>query len=223
MPVTRFRLIHKGEKLDVDLRSLRSILPESMTVDTLDDGTYIAITTPQEEDKTAQYLIDRELDRLFFLTCVRLNAQMLTKSVTADLRLSWAIHGAIPAGTGPQKWNYILPIQLRLWALAAAAEDPMTKIMLLFQIIELSFPESSDYPEYKDASLPPNPRTECKLVRHLVAHAGEPDKPQLKLYCDYLGIPYLMLDRTDSAHSELIYGKVSLVESVAKSLLQNAL
>lgn len=223
MPVTRFRLIHKGEKLGVDLRSLRLMLPESMTVDTLDDGTYIAITTPQEEDKTAQYLIDRELDRLFFLTCVRLNAQMLTRSVTADLRLSWAIHGAIPAGTGPQKWSYILPIQLRLWALAAAVEDPMTKIMLLFQIIELSFPESSDYPEYKDANLPPNPRTECKLVRHLVAHAGEPGKPQLKLYRDYLGIPYLMLDRTDSTHSELIYGKVSLVESVAKSILQNAL
>lgn len=223
MPTTQFRLLHGGESLDVDLPSFQSVLPPSMSVVCRDDAVYVEVQTPSEEDARAQFHVDRELDRLFFLTCVRVKAEMCTRRVQASFHGAWSIHGSIPPGTVQQDWNYVLGVQLRLWAIASELHDPIVKIIVLYQIIELAFPNPNSYPVYTDASQAPHPRTECRLLRHLVVHAGEVTNPQLQTYCTHLGLPPLMLDRTDSGYVELLSSKCQLVEQEAKLVLQRAL
>ena len=185
-----------------------------------DDTYYMEVETTKEEDAGAQFHVDRELDRLFFLTCVRVKAEMCKRKVSAKFVVAWSIQGEIPSGTKPQQWNYTLGLQLRIWSLACETTDPLAKIVLLYQIIELSCPA---FPAYADETQPPHPLTECKFLRHLVVHAGDVGGGELKTYCAYLGIPPLMLDRTDSSFVELISSKCKLVEEQAKGVIQAAL
>lgn len=220
---TLFRLIPKEAKLNIDNARFQQTLPASMQLEERDDGTYIQVTTEREEDPSAQYQVDRELDRLFFLTCVRVRAVMCTKSIVSDLGLKWSIHGILPPSIERQNWTYNLAAQLRLWAIASEIDDPPTKIVLLFQVIELAYPAKNNYPRYLNSTIPPHPRTECKLLRHLVVHAGDVDSQELKNYCDYLELPQLMLDRTDRQHIDALAAKVNLLELEAKAILQSAL
>jgi hypothetical protein len=96
----------------------------------------------------------------------------------------------------------------------------LAKIILLYQIIELSAPS---YPPYLNSTKPPHPLTECKLLRHLIAHAGDANSSELRTYCAYLNVPPVMLDRTDSAYVELLSSKCKLVEAQAKGVLESAL
>lgn len=220
MPTTTFRVLHGGEALDVDLPAFQLMLPSSMKVVSRGGACYLEVETATEEDARAQFHVDRELDRLFFLTCVRAKAEMCKRTVSAEFRIAWSIHGSLPAGTKPQDWNYTLGLQLRLWSLACEASDPLAKILLFYQVIELSRPT---FVPYSDPTKPPHPLTECKLLRHLVAHAGDASHSDLKTYCTYLGLPPVMLDRTDSAHVELLAAKCKLVEEQARLVLQSAL
>ena len=213
-------MLHVAGSLDLDLTAFQSMLPSSMTVVPRDGDCYIEVETQREEDACAQFHLDRELDRLYFLTCVRVRAEMCRQTVFTERRFAWSVHGSIPPGTKPQTWSYALGLQLKLWALACEAVDPLARIVLLYQIIELSAPI---FPVYSDSARPPDPLTECKLLRDLVAHAGDVDRPQLQRYCAYLNIAPLMLDRTDDAYVELLAAKCSLVEQQAKRILQNAL
>lgn len=194
-----------------------------MTVTCRDDILYVEVQTPRQNDSRAQFLVDRELDRLFFLTHLRVKAEVCGGSVSADLRMTWNIHGAIPSGTKPQRWNHSLGIQLRLWSLASETDDPILKIILLYQIIELSFPNLSSYPQYKDSRYPPDPLTECRFLRHLVVHVGAVDSASLRAYCAHMGFPSTMLDRTDAAHVERVSGKWRLLEQQASNILRRAL
>lgn len=220
MPNTTFRLLHRGGSLDVDLPAFQSMLPSSMTVVHREDACYIEVQTAKEEDPSAQFHVDRELDRLFFLTCVRVEAEMCRRTGSAEFVVAWSVHGPIPSGTKRQHWSYALGVQLRLWSLACAATDPFAKIVLLYQIIELSNPS---FPPYTDATKAPAPLTECKLLRHLVVHSGDVGGGELKTYCSYLGLPPVMLDRTDSSYVELLSRKWKLVEKQAEHVLQRAL
>lgn len=220
MPVTTFRLLHDGESLDLGLTAFQSMLPSSMTVIDRDGDFCIEVNSQREEDACAQFHLARELDRLFFLTGVRVKPEMCRRTAFSEQRFAWSVHGSIPSGTAPQTWNYALGVQLRLWALACEAVDPLAKIVLLYQIIELSAPT---FPKYSDSAIPPDPLTECKLLRDLIVHAGDVDGRQLRTYCAYLNVAPLMLDRTDDAYVELLLAKCSLVEQQAKLILQNAL
>lgn len=133
------------------------------------------------------------------------------------------MHGALPVTIKPLAWSYELALQLRLWAIAAPHDDQLVKILLLFQVIELSYPSKNDYPPYVDHTTPPHPRTECKLLRHLVAHSGDVDGTDLKNYCAYLGLPALMLDRTDPHYVAVLTNKASFVELEARKVLASAL
>ncbi len=219
---TEFKLLFEG-KPDLEIDKFQRSLPPDFRVAKRDDGIYVTIEYALTEDERCQYLIDRELDRHFFLTCVRIRAEMVRTRVTYSLTVSYRIHGLLPDDIRPQNWNYELPIQLRLWSIAADSTEVRTKLILLFQIIELAYPERSHYPEYTDSTKAPHPLAECKLIRNLVTHSGDVSSRQLKLYCAYLKLPEVMLDITDPHYYEIIASKVPLMEAEAKKVIEKAL
>lgn len=223
VPTTTFTLRYEGTTLDVDRSLFQAMLPPSMQVVEQNGATTLAVQTTREEDAESQLQVDRELDRLFFLTGVRCKAEMHRRRVTAVFHFKVPVHGSIPAGTPPQTWTNILGLQFRLWALASEAEDPIFRILLLYQIVELSNPDSSVYPKYLDKSQPPHPLKECLLLRHLVAHAGDVRNPELLIYCEHLGVPAVMLDRTDERYVALLSSKARFVEEQARAVLHVAM
>ena len=189
--LTTFRLVAEREPIDLNLARLQNALPASMRVLERPDGVYVNVESAEDEDLSTQSLIDREVDRIQFLTCVKFRAEMCRSAVSATVSSCWRVHGALPEEVRPITWTDTLALQLRLWALATEAQDPGLKVLLHFQIIELSYPDTRDraaYPPYTGGPHPPHPRTEAKLLRHLVAHAGDA-KSETGLYLAYLGLP----------------------------------
>lgn len=219
----KLKLIFESREPDLDKDAFQRSLPANFKLKEENDGIYIYVESDVTADEQLESLVNRELDRHFFLTCVKIKAEIVKSRVTAELVFKYRIHGSLPANIRPQRWNYKLPIQLRLWALAVDSSNMLAKVILLFQIIELAFPDSSQYPEYKDSSTAPHPLTECKFVRHLVAHAGDVSGQKLKLYCNYLGLPERMFDPTDISYMELIKSKLNLLETQAKDVISKSL
>jgi len=219
---TKFKLIFEGEP-DLELDKFQRSLPSIFRVERENDGIYVTVESSLTEDKLCQDQIDRELDRHFFLTCVRIKAEMVRKTVSQELHAKVTIHGYLPRDIHPQKWNNKLPLQLRLWSIAMASTQMVLKLILLFQIIELDYPNPGDYPEYIDPTKPPHPITECKFIRHLVAHAGDVSKKQLKLYCKYIGVRDKMFDITDEHYYGIIASKVPLMQAESKKVIEKQL
>jgi len=220
---TRFKLIFESKEPDIDVPIFQRSLPSDFEVTDEAEGIYITIASQNPEDERCQYLVDRELDRHFFLTSVKIRAEMMRRTLTGNRVIRNRIHGCLPKVIGPQCWNYELPIQLRLWSMADDADDPALKVILLFQIIELSYPEKSHYPRYTAPNTAPHVLTECKFVRHLVAHSGDVGDEQLKWYCEYLNIPEMMLDPTDSTYATIINQKLKLLEMQARNAIADSL
>ncbi|WP_462157491.1 hypothetical protein [Pseudoalteromonas sp. GB56] len=220
---TKFKLIFSHNPPDIDFDLFNQSLPAQMQAYKESDGIYIKVKSEIPEDIKCQYLVDRELDRHRFLTAVDIKAEMVTRTIIKDITLIWGIHSKLPNDISSQTWSADLATQLRLWSLASDADDYMLKIILYFQIIELSHPFSSSFPQYLNSNIAPNPLTEAKLIRHLVAHSGEVSSSQLKKYCDYLGIPELMFDPTEVEHMEIIKNKVPLLKAEAKKVIETAL
>jgi hypothetical protein len=221
---TSFRLVPESKSVDLNLAKLQSALPATMRVDERPDGVYVNVASAGPEDEQAQMEIDRELDRVYLLTCVALRAQMVRRSVTATLAVGYRIHGQLPAGIGPANWSAKLALQLRLWRLASEANDSTLRVLLYFQIIELEYPETTDraaYPPYTDSTLPPHPRTEAKLLRHLVAHATQPLR-ETGLYLQYLGLPPQLSNHSHPEWSRIISVGVKAVEQQAREVLRSA-
>lgn len=221
----KLKLIFESREPDLDKDAFQRSLPANFKLKEENDGIYIYVESDVITDEQLEYLVNPELDRHFFLTCVKIKAEIVKSRVIAELVSKYRIHGSLPANIRPQLWNNKLPIQLRLWALAVDSNNMLAKVILLFQIIELAFPalNSDQYPKYKDSSSAPHPLTECKFVRHLVAHAGDVSGKQLKLYCNYLGLPERMLDPTDISYMELIKSKLNLLETQAKDVISRSL
>jgi len=200
-------------------------LPPSISLDSRADGLYAVVDSAALEDPDTQWLIDRELDRVFFLTCVRLHAEMCRRPVSATFTVRYRIHGSIPQGMEPQQWTDQLSLQLKLWGIAVDSIDPYIKIILFFQIIELSYPDTRDnvaYPLYENESFPPHPRTEAKLLRHLVAHAGEA-KQETNRYLQFLGLPSRLSNLVHSEWIQALSGRIPHVQEQAREILHNAL
>lgn len=220
---TKFKLIFEGNEPDIAIPRFERSLPSYFEVTVEGDGIYIIIKSEKAEDERCQYLINRELDRHFFLTAVKIQAEMMRTSVTANLKIKYRIHDSLPETITPQRWNYELPIQLKLWSIAVDSDNICLKLILLFQIIELSYPDQNQYPEYTDPSIAPDPLTECKFLRHLVVHSGEVRGKQLKRYCKYLSIPELMVDLTDPKYLSILDQKINLLETQAKNAISKSL
>ena len=210
--------------IDLHLGRFQAMLPSSMSLEKRDDGLYVTVASSGSEDESTQQLINRELDRVFFLTSVRVKAEMIRRTVVATFRGAWSVHGELPAGTGPLIWTDTVALQLRLWALASDLVDLSMKVILYFQIIELSFPDTNDrthYPLYRDSLAPPHPRTESKLLRHLVAHAGSP-KPETRAYLQHLRLPEVLSNQVHAKWESLLSTRLAVVENEARGVLRSA-
>lgn len=213
-----------AKPVDLNLQTLRMMLPASMSLDQRDDGLFVTVESSGTEDERTQPLIDRELDRVFFLTCVRLRAEMCRRSATGAMRGSWSVHGQLPAGKGPLHWTDTLTLQLRLWALASGNHEFALKVILLFQIVELSYPNTNDifyYPKYIYSTTPPHPRTESKLLRHIVAHAGTP-RPETQAYLRHLQLREVLSSYHDSQWEPNILARIPIVEREAAQILRGS-
>jgi hypothetical protein len=224
MPSTKFKLIFETEEPDIDIERFKQSLPSSFHVIEEDNGIFINIDSIVNDDENAKYLIDRELDRHFFITCVKITAEIVRSRAQTSFTSWYRIHGELPEDVKPQVWNYELPIMLRLWSMAIDLHNEFRlQILYYFHIIELAYPDSLYYPNYTDSTKAPNRLTECKFIRHLVAHAGEVGGTQLKKYCEYLGIPELMFDVTDLGYQSILLRKVKLLEEQAKLAINKCL
>ena len=221
---TVFRLTHEGPTFDVDVEKFRSMLAREIAIESRDDGLYAVVASTGSEDSLTQALIERELDRLFFLTCVRLRAEMCRSTVTADLAIKYRIHRKIPEGTAPLTWTDKLALQLKFWSLAADTTDQMARVILLYQIIELKYPDLNDkcaYPPYKDEKTPLSPRTEAKLLRNIVAHAGDA-RPETASYLRFLGLPTSLSNLTHPDWIKVLSNRLPIVEMEARKVLRYA-
>ena len=219
---TKFKLIFETDKSALDLVLFKQSLPKNFVVTDEASGIFISLNSSQLEDHKCQYLIDRELDRHFFLTCVKVKASMVRKQVWAQHTTKYRILDGLDDNIGPQQWDYDLSIQLKLWSLAIDCEEVMLQIILFYQIIELEYPERECFPKYGDPSIPPEPLTECRLLRNLATHSGAvSDRSfQLKKYCEYLNIPEMMHDPTDYQYMAIFNNKVNLLMSEAKRIIE---
>lgn len=221
---TTFRLIPDKNPLDLKLGHLQASLPPSMKVSEKHDGFYVTVKSTTDEDESVQPLIDREVDRIQFLTLVRFRAEMCRRSVTANFASSYRVHGSLSPDVMPLIWTENLALQFRLWNLASGASDPMIRILLHYQIIELTYPDNQSvdaYPPYQGGGASPHPRTEAKLLRHLVAHAGEA-KRETSLYLQYLGLPAKLGNVTHAEWASKIAPAARRVEKLAYVLLRSA-
>lgn len=96
-------------------------------------------------------------------------------------------------------------------------------MLIFFQIIELTYPARVDYPTYTDASHAPHPRTEAKLLRDLVAHAGNAVYKQTQLYLQYLGLEPVMSNRSDPDWLRVVSQKVGQVQAEAYRVIDSVL
>lgn len=99
---TKFKLIFETEEPDIDLPKFRQSLPPVFEVTEEDNGIYITIPSQKPEDEQCQYLIDRELDRHFFLTSVKIRAEIVRKIFTVSFVAKNRLHGSLPEGIAPQ-------------------------------------------------------------------------------------------------------------------------
>lgn len=118
-----------------------------------------------------------------------------------------------------------MAVQLRLWSLVDSPNMPISiKINLLFQIIEIAYPETRNeeiYPQYLDSNNDPDPKTEALLLRNLVSHGGQAGSPQLKKYCNFLGIPQTMNNLGNSEFIKKVESRVGVIKEEARKVIDN--
>jgi len=182
--------------------------------------------------QTATLKVQRECDRINFLTGVDLSP-VFTRELKANgmstgtlcITSTALVVKPLPSTTGRQVWTGTLGVQLRLWFLAKADSTPLlSRVNLLFQIIECAFPDTSDghaYPEYKNPMTDPAPLTECKLLRDLASHghSKKVKSPQLKLYCKRHRLPEQFADPTNEKVMRLIDSRIGVLEIEARKII----
>ncbi|WP_413438522.1 hypothetical protein ACFDAU_02655 [Sulfuriferula sp. GW1] len=221
--LTVYHLAFEDQGIDLEYDQFKAALPSTIDLKLQSDGYYATVETTGPDDSDAQQLIDRELDRIFFLTNVRLRAVACTATGTVELKLVTRVLGGIPPGTCPQQWTGSLALQLRLWAMAVDSTNPYLSTLLFFQVIELSYPDTTNktaYPKYTGTFL--HPRTEAKLLRNLVAHAGNA-QPETSKYLEFLGLPPCPSNLVHPDWSRVISKRITHVKTQAYSDLESAL
>lgn len=223
MPKTKFKLDF-GEKVEsFQIDKFQQSLPTDFTVYEDNGEVFISVETAQEEDKTATGLVERELNRYFFLTGEKIKSKIQTRGSRLSNRANLLYYNDLPDDITAQNWSSELAIQLKLWSIIDDLYNDRVKILFYFQIIELTYPEKNAYPEYTDATQAPDPLTECKFLRHLVAHAGDVASNPLKKYCQYLGISEIMSNIIDHNDEYILKNKLPLLQEQAKFAIQKNL
>jgi hypothetical protein len=230
LPGLYFKINHPET---LDLVQLRVILPVDMTIH--EEGSELLIGVSHSTHAQSVRDVQRELDRIRFVTGEDLMPVFVfeakadgSRTTTRAIRgVSRIIH-RWPSSLGQQSWAPSLDVQLRLWFLAKSEGTPLpSKVNLLFQIIECSFPDTKDpvaYPKFNNPAHDPDPRTECKLLRDLASHGKKPaNGSQLKDYCQKYGLPAEFSDPAGGKVLDHLKSKIPLIEQVARKIIENQL
>lgn len=215
--------------IDENLEAMKNSFPEFLQI-FCDCGEYKVRVSGLniEGEGQAKYFVDRELNRVFYISGGNVESKFSyidyengMRSVQSSVAFIWDIEKKIPNDLDKQDWSDLLSLQLELWRLSHMGDIPLPlRINLLFQIIEASYPDKYQYPDYHDSSSPPDPKTECKLLRHLVSHQGEMGSGQLKKYCKYIGCQEVFFDPGDKNYFSLIEGKIKLLTDEARKAIE---
>ena len=201
----------------LEVETFKQLLPDTFTLEERNGDLYATVTTKE---------IQRELDRIFFLTGIRVKFDHLDKNgFPLVVKVFRSVSGEVKSFnnhiSSQKKWNDKIEVQLKLWDSAMSTTDTPLKIIFLFQIIEL---ENMRKPkdEYCDSSQPPDPLKECYLLRDIVAHIGENPHKQTKVYLNFLGISS-MPGFGNLAFNEKISKRVHVLQEKANDLLMKSM
>jgi len=218
-------------------QQLLSIFPQDFSIKE-EDGRQI-LTIDVRDDITDEQIrckVQQECDRLFFLTGVQLKTNFIrqekvdgTITACATIANTITLIKKLLPEINRQHWDVPLSVQLRLWNLAFSPSLPIaSKANFLFQIIEISYPDtrdSYDYPEYNDPNKEPHPRTEAKLLRHLMSHGRgkKIQSPELQRYCNHLGIQKEFHDPTDIHFLRVINSRMSILVDESRRIIYESI
>ena len=225
-----FRLLNLDH---VTCEEIQRILPQNFILEQKDKDIFLTINADDETDENkAKFLLDRELDRIFFLSGQKIESSLKLieypngrKQTIVTIKYDINAIQKISEEIAPQQWTNNIEVQLKLWVLANTYNLPLAaKINLLFQIIEIEYPNTSDqsiYPLYRDSTTEPNPMTEAKLLRHMVSHGKSPiENNQLRTYCDFLNLSPEMHDPSNARFIDVISRRIPIITRLAKEIIE---
>ena len=218
---------------DTNIGEIDRLLPNYFSLIDEEGDIFLFVNIDERiNEKQVQFLVDREFDRIFFLTGCKINFSLVNieypdghKKSLCDIKFSINAIQAIPDNIGPQLWENNIDTQLKLWFLAHGENIPLaSKINLLFQILEIEYPYTGNqtiYPLYEDSSSEPSPMTEAKLLRHIVSHGKSPiNNHQLRKYCEFLGLRPEMHDPANAEFIDIINRRLPVITRLAKEIIE---
>ena len=219
---------------NLNAAQLIKILPGNCTIEQ-NDNTYLIIERdPGTTENDSFFFLQREVDRLFFLTGINIKYELDTienndgfSTGISGLKCMLTAIAQLPENIDRQQWGTNdISVLLRLWSLAFSPNLPLAaKINLLFQIIEIEYPDTSDnavYPNYHDPANPPDPKTEAKLLRHLMSHGNGPiANNSLRQYCIFLGISPEMHNPIDPNFIFGVNKRLSILIDEARKIIDD--
>jgi len=210
----------------------KEIFPDNFQIKIENGKYFLIVETMSVLDMDVFIEVQKECDRIFFLTGEQLNPQLEWKKnddgVTTrlqSLRTDIRCVNKIPKDLTKQQWSSDssdLAVQLRLWQLTKLPNLQIAiRINLLYQIIEIAFPDKNNYPKYVNSNIPPVPRQESLFLRHLVSHGGGPIKSEeLKKYCNFLNIKETFYYPTDNNSQKAIKKRFPIVENEVRNVIK---
>lgn len=217
---------------DLTPDQFRRVLPSHFLL--REENEQLMVIIEREGEPDDFYEIQREWDRIFFLTGIQLDPTLIRverpdglKMACSAIKSECILYGQLPSDLDRQQWTQTLEIQLRLWQLAHLPNMPISvQIMLLFQIIECSYPNTNDlkyYPNYDPKN--PDPRTEAKLIRDWVSHQKKKvDHGQLQNYCEYMGLKEKkFFNPTYAIHQQIIPKLYQKVKNEAEKIIASSI
>lgn len=219
---------------NLDAAQLIKILPDNCTIEQ-NDNTYLIIEHASgTNENDSFFFLQREVDRLFFLTGINIKYELDTIENNdgsfigiSGLKCMLTAVAQLPENIDRQQWGTDdIAVHLRLWSLAFSPNLPLSaKVNLLFQIIEIEYPDTSDnavYPNYNDRANPPAPKTEAKLLRHLMSHGKGPiANNSLRQYCSFLGISPEMHNPIDHNFIIGVNKRLPILVDEARRIIDN--
>ncbi len=213
---------------------LTKIFPVNFVIEQDDKIYLLAEFPPVTTESDSLYIVQREIDRIFFLTGVNMKYEL--KTIEDDnginiglnnLRMDLGVVELLPNDIDHQQWSKDnITVHLRLWNMAHSLAIPLAaKINLLFQIIEIEYPNTQDkevYIPYLDTKNPPSNMTEAKLLRDLMSHGKNSKvKTQLENYCKFLKLKPGMHDPADRDFMNCVKKRLFVLENEAQKIIES--
>lgn len=196
----KFKLSFDGVDLERNFENFRpefdifkKILPEHFKVTIVNNNIFLEILEKTNEKLPFLYIqeVERELDRYFLLTEVIVNAEQISGRMEKYSCLTVSAYLRVPDNVRKQEWDDTATLVFKLWRMAYEYRNEYKiRILVLYQIIELL---EYKIPQYSNHEHHPSIFSECKILRHLVAHSGKVTG-EVKKYLTYLQANAIITD-----------------------------